>query len=160
MNLQQVIDYWINPALEYFPENLRTPNRVQFMLAIGLIESGYNYVAQEPEPIALGYWQVELNTWKDNILNFLEIKNEFNNGWTTLKKQRPATYGSMASDCLFACYMAAIKVYRAPQELPELGDLTGMAEYWKKYYNASPHGASVDEAIARMQPIVKQKLSY
>ena len=56
--------------------------------------------------------------------------------------------------------MASIKVYRAPPAIPDLFDLRAMAKYWKQYYNASPNGASVDEAIARMQPLIEQQLSY
>ena len=72
MKLQQVIDYWIKPALEYFPENLRTPNRVQFMLGIGLIESGYRAVAQEPVADAFSFWQMERATFNDCIDNTID----------------------------------------------------------------------------------------
>jgi hypothetical protein len=160
MNLQQVKKYWVEPALEFFPEPLRTPNRKQFMVAIGLVESGYNYVAQFPEADALGYWQVQLGTYRDNILNFLEFKNEFNDGWSLLKKIHQATYTSMTSDCVFACYMGAITVYRAPAPLPEYNDIEGMAKYWKTYYNASPNGATVEEAMERMLPVRANGFNY
>lgn len=160
MKLQQVIDYWIKPALEYFPENLRTPNRTQFMLAIGCIESGYNAVAQEPVADALGYWQVQKNTYLDNQVNFLDFKNEFNHYWVLLQKIHAASYQAMTYDCVFACYMAAIKVYRAPPALPEFNDFKGMAEYWKTYYNASPNGASIEEAMERMLPVRANGFNY
>lgn len=160
MNLQQVIDYWIKPALEFFPEPLRTPNRKQFMVAIGLVESGYNYVAQVPEADALGYWQVQRNTYLDNQVNFLDFKNEFNHYWVLLKKIHIASYPSMASDCVFACYMGAITVYRAPAALPEYNDIEGMAKYWKTYYNASPRGASIEEAMERMLPVRDNGFNY
>ena len=160
MKLQQVIDYWIKPALEYFPENLRTPNRVQFMLGIGLIESGYRAVAQEPVADAFSFWQMERATFNDCIDNFLNYESEFSDGWETIKECHLITYKALTYDCVFACYMASIKVYRAPPEIPDLFDLKSMAEYWKTYYNASPNGASIDEAIARMQPIIEQQLSY
>ena len=160
MNLQQVIDYWIKPALSYFPQELQTPNRVQFMLAIGLIESGYNAVAQIPDPFALGYWQMERATFNDCIDNFLKYESEFTEGWQSLKDTHTVLYSALTYDCVFACYMASIKVYRAPPEIPDLFDLKSMAEYWKEYYNASPNGASIDEAIARMQPILEQQLNY
>ena len=160
MKLQQVIDYWIKPALEYFPENLRTPNRVQFMLGIGLIESGYNAVAQEPVADALGFWQMEKATFNDCIKNFLRYNNEFSEGWDVLNEFHRTFYSNLASDCIFACYMSAIKVYRAPPAIPDLFDLKGMAEYWKQYYNASPNGASIDEALQRMSSITENILNY
>ena len=160
MKLQQVIDYWIKPAIEYFPENLRTPNRVQFMLGIGLIESGYNAVAQEPVADALGFWQMERATFNDCIDNFLNYESEFSQGWDMIKMVYPILYRALTYDCVFACYMSAIKVYRAPPVIPDLFDLKGMAEYWKQYYNASPNGASIDEAISRMQPMIQQNLEY
>ena len=110
MKLQQVIDYWIKPALEYFPENLRTPNRVQFMLGIGLIESGYNAVAQEPVADALGFWQMEKATFNDCIDNFLNYESEFSQGWDMIKMVYPILYRALTYDCVFACYMASIKV--------------------------------------------------
>ena len=160
MNLQQVIDYWIKPALSYFPKELQTPNRVQFMLAIGLIESGYNYVAQEPYPDALGYWQVEEETYHDCVTNFLKYKNEFYIGWLNLQNDHKVSYSALTYDCVFACYMGAIKIYRAPEALPELGDLTGMAKYWKEYYNASPNGASIFEAVERIFPLENNEFNY
>ena len=153
MNLKQVKKYWVEPALEFFPKPLRTPNRKQFMVAIGLVESGYNYVAQFPEAYALGYWQVQLGTYRDNILNFLEFKNEFNDGWSIIKKIHQATYQSMTSDCVFACYMGAITVYRAPAALPEYNDIKGMAKYWKTYYNTSQGAGSIEEAFQDMQQV-------
>ena len=56
--------------------------------------------------------------------------------------------------------MSAIKIYRAPPSLPELGDLTGMAQYWKQYYNASPDGADVPTALNRMLPLLDKSLNY
>ena len=153
MNLQQVKKYWVESALEFFPEPLRTPNRKQFMVAIGLVESGYNYVAQVPEADALGFWQVQLGTYRDNILNFLEFKNEFNDGWSLIKKIHQATYPSMTSDCVFACYMGAITVYRAPAALPEYNDIEGMAKYWKTYYNTSQGAGSIEDALQLMKQV-------
>ena len=160
MKLQQVIDYWIKPALEYFPQNLRTTNRVQFMLAIGCIESGYRAVAQEPVPDALGFWQMQRSTFNDCIENFLRYNNEFSDGWEVLGELHRTFYKNLASDCIFACYMASIKVYRAPPALPEFNDFKGMAEYWKTYYNASPNGASIDEAMERMLPVRANGFNY
>ena len=160
MKLQQVIDYWIKPALEYFPENLRTPNRTQFMLAIGCIESGYNAVAQEPVDDAVGFWQMELATFKDCLKNFLNYESEFTTGWETLNSFHFGSYKSMTYDCVFACYMASIKVYRAPPSIPAFNDFKGMAEYWKTYYNASPNGASIDEAMERMLPVRANGFNY
>ena len=160
MKLQQVIDYWIKPALEYFPEELRTPNRTQFMLAIGCIESGYSAVAQEPVADALGFWQMEKATFNDCLKNFLNYDNEFKNGWEILNNLHFGSYRSMTYDCVFACYMAAIKVYRAPPALPEFNDFKGMAEYWKTYYNASPHGATIEEALERMLPVRANGFNY
>ena len=160
MNLQQVIDYWIKHALSYFPQELQTPNRVQFMLAIGLIESGYNAVAQIPEPFALGYWQMEAGTFNDCIDNFLKYESEFTEGWQSLQDTHTVLYSALTYDCVFACYMSAIKIYRAPPALPEFGDLTGMAQYWKQYYNASPNGADVPTALNRMLPLLDKSLNY
>ena len=160
MKLQQVIDYWIKPALEYFPQNLRTPNRVQFMLGIGLIESGYRAVVQEPVADALGFWQMERETFNDCIDNFLAFSSPFTQGWFQLRDIHTVAYSTLTYDCVFACYMSAIKVYRAPPAIPYLFDLKGMAKYWKQYYNASPNGANIDEAISRMQPMVQQSLNY
>lgn len=153
MNLHQVKKYWVEPALEFFPEQLRTDNRKQFMVAIGLVESGYNYVAQVPEADALGYWQVQRSTYLDNQVNFLDFKNEFNHYWTLFRKIHAASYPSMASDCVFACYMGAITVYRAPAALPEYNDIKGMAKYWKTYYNTSQGAGSIEEAFQDMQQV-------
>ena len=153
MDLRQVKKYWVEPALEFFPEPLRTPNRKQFMVAIGLVESGYNYVAQVPEADALGYWQVQKGTYLDNQVNFLDFKNEFNHYWVLLKKIHIASYPSMASDCVFACYMGAITVYRAPASLPQYNDIEGMANYWKTYYNTSQGAGSIEDAFQVMQQV-------
>ena len=56
--------------------------------------------------------------------------------------------------------MASIKVYRAPPAIPAFNDFKGMAEYWKTYYNASPNGASIDEAMERMLPVRAKGFNY
>ena len=160
MNLQQVIDYWIKPALSYFPKELQTPNRVQFMLAIGLIESGYRAVAQIPNPFALGFWQMERETFNDCIDNFLNYEKEFTDEWKLLHLNHTPLYSALTYDCVLACYMAAIKVYRAPDALPEFNDFLKMVEYWKKYYNASPNGLTIVEAMERILPIMNNEFNY
>ena len=59
----------------------------------------------------------------------------------------------MASDCVFACYMGAITVNRAPAALPEYNDIKGMAKYWKTYYNTSQGAGSIEEAFQDIQQV-------
>lgn len=163
LDLQQVLDLWVKPALSYFPEGLNTPNRQQFMLGIGCIESGYYWLQQENNGPALGFWQMEEFTFNDCIVNFLNYESIFTPGWNRITG-RPATtdpnevaqmvnFNRIGFNPRFACYMAAIKIYRAPPALPEFNDLLGMAEYWKTYYNTTEGAGTVQEAIDRMAPI-------
>ena len=162
LNLQQVLNVWVKPALDYFPEGLNTPNRQQFMLAIGCIESGYQYIQQIDGP-ALGFWQMEEFTFYDCIENFLNYQSIFTPGWNRLSglqaTQDPAEVAQMINwqrigyNCRFACYMAAIKIYRAPPALPAFNDFQGMAQYWKTYYNTSQGAGTIEEAVARMAPV-------
>lgn len=154
MDLKQVKKYWVEPALEYFPPKLLTPNRTQFMVAIGLVESGYNYVAQVPDAEALGFWQMENFTFHDCIDNFLSYESQFSEGWTNLQNTHTILYSALAYDCVLACYMTAIKIYRAPPELPAYNDIEGMAKYWKTYYNTSEGAGTIERAVQVMQEVI------
>ena len=47
--------------------------------------------------------------------------------------------------------------YRVVEEpLPAHDDLNGLAKYWKKWYNASPNGGTIDEAIKKYKKYVKK----
>lgn len=163
LDLQNVLDCWVKPALEYFPSELNTPNRQQFMVAIGCAESEYTWIQQVNGP-ALGFWQMEEFTFYDCITNFLNYESIFTPGWNRITGSQATNdpnevdqmidWKRIGYNCRFACYMAAIKIYRAPPALPAFGDIQGMAEYWKTYYNTSQGAGQVQEAIAKMSPVL------
>lgn len=86
---------------------------------------------------ALGIYQVEPATHKDIFDNYLKYKPDLLGIVLSL-----GTYNdnSLITNLAYATAVARIKYLRAPDKLPDDNDVTGLANYWKKYYN-TPLGA-------------------
>jgi len=68
-----------------------------------------------------------------------------------------ATPDDLITDLKLATKIARLRYRVVKEELPRHDDIRGLAEYWKKWYNASPNGGTVEEAIRKYKLYVKNK---
>lgn len=129
--VQQFLTDIIRPALGAI--NLYSENAEQLLLGTALQESLLTYTRQIGGP-ALGYFQMEPFTHDDLWLNFLKYKRDLAQLVVNVAGQSPDA-SLLETNHAYAVAMCRVHYLRAPAKLPAFGDVTGMANYWKKYYN-------------------------
>lgn len=136
IQLQQIRDLVIIPALTAIGH--AEPAAVRLVLGTGLVESNYEYLAQDGGP-ALGFWQMEPATCNDLFTRFL-----YNNSSLHSDVVRLTLAGDLVSQLTwnlkYAAAMCRVKYLSIPVSLPNVDDLEGMAAYWLKFYNAGGAG--------------------
>lgn len=119
------------------------------LLGTALKESNLIYTHQIGGP-ALGYFQMEPNTYGDIFENYLKFRPNLLAKTTNL-----VAYGInqapnpivLESNHKFAAAMCRIKYARVPKPLPLQGDVIGMANYWKTYYNTGEGAGTIQEFV-------------
>lgn len=115
-----------------------TPERL--LLGTSLVESWAHNIRQDPRGPARGLWQMEKGThdWlRDEVLNrWSDIRQTV----LELEGKSPSGYEALAGNHYYACAMARLRYWVVPKALPQPGDIQGMAQYWKQFYN-TPLGA-------------------
>ena len=140
---KQLIQYVIKPALDVI--RLDSLAAQQLLLGTCAVESACGkYIHQLGRGPACGIFQMEPATHTDIYQNFLKYRrrDELAGRLQVLAgpsyRRDDGLYPNaqkMVTDLLYAAAMARIFYLRVPAPLPEAGDISGMAKYWKRYYN-------------------------
>jgi len=90
-----------------------------------------HYLTQINGP-ALGIYQIEPATYRDLFDNYLQYRQEFS--------RKVGLYNAdgehdLVFNLAYSTIVARVIYYRAPEPLPQADDISGLAAYWKKYYN-------------------------
>lgn len=137
--LQQVLNAWIKPALDYLPSELNTPARRQMVLGIGVVETAYSAMWQDGGP-ALGFWQIQPNTWHDIHVNYLIYRPKLSDSIKKLLKYSEESIDLLTQCPRYAALLCALIVYRSPLALPAYNDSEAQARFWLEAYNCGGAG--------------------
>ncbi|MBF0212296.1 MAG: hypothetical protein HQM00_01890 [Magnetococcales bacterium] len=145
MDPKQFEQYVIAPALELL--GLDSPAARALMLGTAAQESGLgHYLRQVGGGPALGVFQMEPATYHDIWNNFLkyhpEITQRLARRWPVQPKAE-----EMITDLLLAAVMCRLHYRRVSAPLPEAGDVSGLAAYWKRHYNTPQGAGTVSEFV-------------
>jgi len=128
---------------ELSPEIKYTLDSAYLVWGTGAHESmGWQYRRQMGHGPALSYWQIEPFTFYDIVENFLEYRPALA---AKIKKVAGVEHfiaEDMVNNDKLAICMCRVKYFRVPEALPTT--LSGMAKYYKKYYN-TPLGKGTEE---------------
>ena len=125
------------------------------LVGTALQESLLTYTVQQGGGPALGYFQMEPATHDDTWNNFLKYRA------TLAQRVRTFIYTGdpntpvpdakmMIDNPYYACAMARVRYYRAPQPLPtDPNDINGIANYWKTVYNTVLGAGKPEEFVAK-----------
>jgi len=137
MDLKQVLQFWVRPALSAIGFAGSAPESL--MLGTGLVESGYEWLAQEDNGPARSPWQIEKATHDDIHRTFLAYRPEL--------AATVAKWGSEADDMarspIYGCIIGRLKYVRVPEALPAWDDPAGLAAYHKVHYNTELGAANI-----------------
>lgn len=123
----------------------------QLLLGTAAVESDFGHYLRQvsidnnPNNDALGFFQMEPDTERDiwkNYLRYRPILRMRVLKVTGVGRSRP---DQLLTNIKYMIVMARLKYRRVKEPLPELNDLHGQANYWKRYYNASEYGCTVEQ---------------
>ena len=129
----------IIPVLLYLaPDIPYSKAAVELLLGTATVESNRgDYIRQLGGGPALGIYQMEPATYSDIYDNYLRYNKHLMEKIEALRS--PSSLGGEKSQLIgnlfYATALARVHYKRVPKSLPLEGDLEGMANYWKDYYN-------------------------
>lgn len=132
---KQLRELVVRPALEEI--GLHSVAAEELVLGTAAQESKLKYLHQVKGP-ALGLFQMEPATyrdiWKNWLPGHLDIEYKLSDMLGTARGVTPDP-ATMVYNLKFAAAMCRVFYRRVRAPLPLAGDVLGMAEYWKQYYN-------------------------
>ena len=144
LDIDQLRRLIIRPALEAI--HLHSEAAEELVLGTALQESALRYLQQLGNGPALGLWQMEPATHDDIHANFLKYKPDIAGRVNSLAVVPSAM--TMTGNLWYAAAMCRIHYYRAPEALPEAGQLNAQAALWKKRYNTELGKGTAAEYVA------------
>jgi hypothetical protein len=150
IDLGQLRQYVIVPTLDYLgAQRFGGPAAEEILIGIALQESrGGHYLAQLFPGPARGLWEMEPATEQDIWENFLRYKTDLFAAVWGLLGPRLDRGMQLYGNLYYACAMARIELYRAPEKLPDAGDVAAQADFYKRHYNSGRGKATVAEYLA------------
>lgn len=134
INLKQLRDLVVVPALTAIGH--AEPAAVRLVIGTGLIESQYEWLAQNGGP-ALGFWQMETVTAQDIWTTYLPGQPiQLRTSLSQLMSVYNDKISQLTYNLQYAAAMCRLKYLRSPLTLPAADDLEGLANYWKIIYNS------------------------
>lgn len=111
---------------------------------------------QQVKGPALGIFQMEPNTYTDIWVNYIRNRNQM----ATLMAihfncSKIPEVERLIYDLHFATAMARIHYLRMPGKLPEAGNIEGIWEYYKKYYNTEKGKAKKEDSIKKYEQFIR-----
>lgn len=103
-----------------------------------------------------GLWQVELGTLQDNYKNFINKRQDLLREIAGITGVDGYSEDALQFNPLYGCIQARLKLYRAPGKLPFRGDVRGMAEYAKAYFNSTLGKATPEKYINDYMAVMAQ----
>lgn len=111
---------------------------------------------QQVKGPALGIFQMEPNTYTDIWVNYIHSRNQLATllalhfGCNKIPPVERIIY-----DLHFAAAMARIHFVRCPGKLPDIKDIDGIWDYYKKYYNTDKGKAKKEDSIKKYQDFIR-----
>jgi len=150
INIPQFIKYVIRPTVDHL--DLGGRGAEELLLGTALQESRLTYLHQLGTGPAVGLFQMEPATHDDIWGNYLAYQPELVTKIRDITGTMPGkSHDEMHGNMYYAAAMTRVHYRRVPAALPEAGDLTAQADYWKQYYNTYLGAGTVEEYIENYQ---------
>lgn len=139
---RQWLKHVVRPTLEHLAvvePGLGGLASEQLMLGTAIAESGLSALEQMGGGPALSMFQIEPSTFEDIYYRYLQ-KTGKETLQIAIKELQVSAFGplaQLAGNRFFACGIARLKYWPVPEPLPNLDDIEGMGDYYKKWYNTT-----------------------
>ncbi len=142
----------VRPTLKYM--DMWSEVAEDLVVGTAIQESRATYLKQFGTGPAVGIFQMEPATHDDLWNNFIKFRRPIAEKLYNMKMSNhleplfvKVSANEMIGNLYYAVAMCRIQYKRAPTTLPEIGDIGGLAAYWKQYYNTPLGAGTVDEFI-------------
>jgi hypothetical protein len=143
---QHLVSEVIRPTLYHMGERYATPAAQQLLLGTALVESdGLRALHQYANGPGRGLWQMEPATLNDHY-KWLAGHPELLMKIAELRCIAFTNLMQLSGNLYYACAMARVHYWRVLEPLPEANNISGLALYWKTYYN-TPDGKGTVSAF-------------
>ena len=115
--------------------DMHSDDAVDMIFRTGMAESGYRALEQTKGP-AIGFFQVEPDTVKDTLDNYLAYRPHIKAIIDQLGFVDSDSNMSVMSSISLQVAFCRLKYRRDRHPLPKGGDLEAQAKYWKRVYNS------------------------
>jgi hypothetical protein len=128
---------------------------IEMVFLTGLVESNYDYLEQLGSGPAKSFFQIEPNTCKDIIDNYLAYRTTPRQKVTATAKLYEGWYRAsteelgflLETNIAFAVCMCRLHYRRVPKPLPKKGDSKSFGEYWKKWFNTNLGAGTIEKFL-------------
>lgn len=107
---------------------------VELLMGTAAVESNLGEYIEQINGPALGIFQMEPKTHNDIHNNYLYFK-ENSERFFIYTNTKLFTHGVLKYNIKYSIIMARLHYLRAPEQLPDMYDIDGLAYYWKRYFN-------------------------
>jgi len=137
MDIGQLKHLVVAPTLEALA--LSGTAAINLVTGTALAESNAAYLSQQGGGPALGLWQMEPATHDDCWANFLRYWPDANytRAVTAMLGSDIPRVQQLVSNLRYACAMARLRYFRAPDPLPAPQDPLALSRYHKAWYNTA-----------------------
>jgi hypothetical protein len=121
-----------------------SPDAEELLMATCANESNLGrYRTQAKGGPGRGIYQIEVATFNDIWANYLKYHNDLASKVKALNNDIQGTADDLVNNDRYATAMCRVHYMRCPGVLPSAGDLDGIWQYYKRFYN-TPEGAAVE----------------
>lgn len=148
LDLGQLKELVILPALNILGPNIASPQAVSLTAGTFLKESGLTYITQLNNGPARGLGQMEKVTHDDMWTTYLDLAPNKALAAAVTETLVPLVqeWDQLLFNMRYMAVMTRLKYRRSPLALPGPNDAAGMAAMWKVVYNSSLGAGVVDAA--------------
>ena len=133
--------------------DLHSESAENLLMGTAAQESGLGeYIRQIGNGPALGIFQMEPNTFRDIVQNYLQYKPELAKLAMSVSGVNALRSEYLEYNLALAICMCRVHYLRVSENMPE--NLVGWAKYWKEYYNTRLGKGTEEEFIRNFKNLV------
>lgn len=151
MTISEIKHQIIAPALKEI--GLYSDTALNLVTGTGLVESGYRVTTQLGGGPALGWFQMEPETYEDCWTNYLRYRPELARSVSALCHAANPSASLLQSNPAYAAAMCRVKYLRVPSPLPP-NNAQSLSLYHKRYYNTMQGKADATKNVPLFQAAI------
>ena len=128
-DIKSIIDWTLKEL------NMYSVDAASMIYTTGMAESKYKYLSQMGDGPAIGFFQLEPETMKDIMKNYVAYRKPILDSLKSLGYAEDSSEYRVKSNIALQVAFCRLKYKRDPFPLPKHKDLSDQADYWKRVYN-------------------------